>query len=102
VELPVLKGQHIIPTYKDSTPLISHADFVEVTGEVVYQIFAPEQITAPDIRVSHPILGRIPEAKEKPVSELQDWERTTYYKRIAFVIYLPSICDTIGGQQKSP
>jgi hypothetical protein len=101
VELPVLKGQHIIPTYKDSTPLISHADFVEVTDEVVHQIFSPEKILRPEIRLSHPVLGRIPEAKEKPVKELQDWEKTVYYERAAFVINIPSICDTIGGQTVS-
>lgn len=101
VELPLLKHQHIIPTYKDSTPLISHADFVEVTSEEVHRIFAPERITAPEIRVSHPILGRTPEAKEKKVSELDPWERTIYYERMAFVINLPSISDNIGGQEVS-
>jgi hypothetical protein len=101
VELSALKGQHIIPTYKDSTPLISHADFVEVTAEEVHRIFSPEKITAPDIRVSHPILGRIPEAKDKKVSELEDWEKTIYYERAAFVINIPSICDTIDGQTVS-
>jgi len=96
-----LKHRHIIPTYKDSTPLISHADFVEVANETVHQIFSPERIAAPEIRVSHPILGRIPEAKEKKVSELQDWEKTLYYERMAFVIELPSICDIVGGQKVS-
>jgi hypothetical protein len=101
VELPFadIKQDHIIPTYKDSTPLISHADFVEVTDDVVHQIFTPEKIASPQIRVSHPILGRIPEAKDKPAKELQDWERTTYYERMAFVIEIPSISDTIGKEK---
>lgn len=101
VHLAELKQHHIIPTYKDSTPLISHADFVEVAAETVHQIFSPERIMTPDIRVSHPILGRIPEAKEKKVSELQDWEKTVYYERAAFVINIPSINDNIGGQSVS-
>jgi hypothetical protein len=101
VPLQELKEKHIIPTYKDSTPLISHADFVEVANETVHQIFAPERITAPEIRVSHPILGRIPEAKDKPVKELFDHEKTIYYERAAFIIELPSISDNIGGQQVS-
>ncbi|RYG59348.1 DUF3871 family protein, partial [archaeon] len=101
VGLLELKHRHIIPTYKDSTPLISHADFVEVASETVHQLFAPERISSPDIRVSHPILGRIPEAKEKKVSELQDWEKTLYYERMAFVINIPSIADTIDGQTVS-
>jgi hypothetical protein len=101
VELTVLKQHHIIPTYKDSTPLISHADFVEVTDEVVHQIFSPEKILRPEICLSHPILGRVPEAKEKPVKELQDWEKTVYYERMAFCINIPSISDTICGQSVS-
>jgi hypothetical protein len=92
------KHRHIIPTYKDSTPLISHADFVEVANETVHPFFAPERIAGLDIRVSHPILGRIPEAKEKNVSELQDWEKTPYYERMAFVIQIPSISDNIGAK----
>lgn len=98
VSLSEMKGQHIIPTFKDSTPLISHADFVEVAAETVHGIFSPERILAPEVRVSHPICGRVPEAKNKPVKELEDWEKTTYYERAAFVITLPSISDTIGGE----
>lgn len=101
VELLELKQHHIIPTYKDSTPLISHADFVEVTSEEVHRIFAPEKIKAPEIRVSHAINGRVPEAKNKPVNELQDWEKTLFYERMGFVINLPSISDNIGGQTVS-
>lgn len=101
IALQELKQHHIIPTYKDSMPLISHADFVEVADEVVHQIFSPERIAAPEIRISHPIMGRVPEAKEKALKDLQDWEKTIYYERMAFVINVPSISDNIGGQQVS-
>lgn len=97
-KLSDVRERHIIPTYKDSTPLISHADFVDVVDDVVHQIFAPERIASPEIRVSHPILGRIPEAKDKKTSELEDWEKTTYYERMAFVIQIPSISDTVAEQ----
>lgn len=98
VPLQELKQHHIIPTYRDNTPLISHADFVDVTAETVHGLFAPERITAPDIRVSHPILGRTPEAKEKALKDLQEWEKTVYYERMAFVITIPTISDSIGGE----
>lgn len=64
----------------------------------MHQLFSPERISAPDVRGSHPILGRIPEAKEKALKELQDWGKTTYYERMAFVITIPTISDTIGGE----
>jgi hypothetical protein len=47
--------------------------------------------------VSHPIKGRIPEAKHKPANQLEPWESTIYYERMMFVIEIPSITQTING-----
>lgn len=96
-----LKHQHIIPTYIDSEMLISHSEFIEVTEAVVGDFFRHERILSPSIRVSHPVLGRIPEAKDKPTSELREWERTRFFERCMFVIEIPSINDTIDGQSLS-
>lgn len=93
-----LKHQHIIPTYIDSEMLISHSDFIQVTEAVVGDFFRHERILSPSIRVSHPVLGRIPEAKDKPTSELKEWERTRFFERCMFVIEIPSMNDTIDGQ----
>jgi hypothetical protein len=49
------------------------------------------------IRVSHPIKGRVPEAKDKQVQQLLEWEKTLYYERMMFLIEIPSIQDTIDG-----
>ncbi len=77
--LKEIRDYHIIPVFtKDNEPVISHADFIEITGEVVSEIFHAEAILKPNIRLSHPIKGRIPVAKDKPACELEDDEKTLY------------------------
>lgn len=95
--LQTIKDSHIIPVFiKDNEPLISHADFIETAMQVVSQVYAGETILSPSIRVSHPIKGRIPEAKSKPANELEEWEKTLYYERMAFIIEVPTLSDTVG------
>ncbi|HEX8332489.1 MAG TPA: DUF3871 family protein [Segetibacter sp.] len=92
--------QHIIPVYiKDNEPLISHADFIETTVDVAKDIFSMETILSPTIRMSHPIKGRIPEARNKPAIELSEHEKTIYYERMAFVVEVPTIYDDINGNR---
>jgi hypothetical protein len=95
-----IRRDHIIPVFvKDNEPLISQADFIQVTAQAVRDVFRGEEILTPQIRVSHPIKGRIPDAKDKPANQLQDWERTLYYERMMFAIEIPSMFDTIGGNR---
>ena len=97
-----IRQQHIIPVYnKDNEPLISHADFIEATYETVYQYFPQEVILEPSVRVSHPIKGRIPSARNKPAKELADWEKTLYYERTAFAIEIPTIQEQVGDHTLS-
>lgn len=96
--LQEIKSNHIIPVFiKDNETLISHSDFIESAVNVVRDIFHGETILQPSIRLSHPIKGRIPDAKDKPVHQLEEWERTIYYERMAFIIEVPSISETIDG-----
>ena len=100
--LEELKNTHCIPVWlKDNEPLISHADFIETTGRIVSDIFHGEQILRPNIRVSHPIKGRIPSAKDKPAHLLLDEERTIQYERMMFVVEVPSIQAEVGGNMLS-
>jgi hypothetical protein len=99
--LEEIQKRHIIPTFRDSEALISQSEFIEVTEEVVQEVFRAERITKPSIRMSHPIKGRVPEARNKPASELNEWEKTLYYERMAFIQEISSITDTIDGQQLS-
>ena len=100
--LEEMKRDHIIPVYvKDNEPLISHTDFIDITQEVVLNIFSGERILSPKVRVSHPIKGRVPEARNKPANQLNDWEKTLYYERMAFIIEVPSIQSEIDGNTLS-
>lgn len=100
--LDEIRRNHIIPVFiKDNEPLISHADFIDCTASLVADIFNGEKILKPSIRLSHPVKGRVPDAKEKPANQLEEWERTIYYERMAFVIEIPSIADVVGGNQLS-
>lgn len=93
-----VRHDHIIPVFvKDNEPLISQADFIQVTAAAVRDVFRGEEVLAPQVRVSHPIKGRIPEAKDKPAVQLQDWERTLYYERLMFAIEVPTMFETVGG-----
>ena len=98
--LEEIKEKHIIPVFiKDNETIISHADFIESTMNIVNDIFNGETILKPSIKLSHPIKGRIPEAKNKAANELLEHEKTLYYERMAFVIEIPSVYDDIDGNQ---
>ena len=100
--LEEIKEKHIIPVFiKDNEPVISQADFISTTLDVVDDVFDGQTILKPNIRLSHPIKGRIPEAKHKPASELLEHEKTLYYERMAFVIEIPTIYSDIGGNRLS-
>lgn len=100
--LEEIRKRHIIPVFhRDNEPVISQVDFIQTTMEVVQSTFSAERILSPSIRLSHPIKGRVPEAKDKPARELLEWEKTLYYERMAFLIEVASITDTIDGQSLS-
>lgn len=100
--LTELRQYHIIPVFtRDNEPLISQVDFIETTQEIVHEAFHAERILSPSIRLSHPIKGRVPEARNKPANQLEEWEKTLYYERMAFLIEVPSIADTIEGERLS-
>lgn len=100
--LQELRDKHIIPVFvRDNEPLISHSDFIDEVSRIVTNIFHGEQILKPQVRVSHPVKGRTPEAKDKPANHLQEWEKTIYYERMMFVIEIPSITSMVDGNTLS-
>jgi len=100
--LEEIKSQHLIPVYtKDNERLISCAEFIETTHAIVSEIYPAETILKPSIRLSHPIKGRVPDAKDKPANQLEEWERTIFYERMAFVIEIPTINDEVDGNHLS-
>ena len=97
-----IKSQHLIPVYtKDNERLISCAEFIEATHSIVSETYPGETVLMPSIRLSHPIKGRIPNAKDKPANQLEDWERTIFYERMAFIIEIPTITDVVDGNRLS-
>jgi len=99
VGLTHLKDDCIIPAYsKDNEPSISHHDFVQSVYNAVQDVFYSEEVLMPSIRVSHPIRGRIPDAKSKAAKDLLEAEKTLYYERMMFLIEIPSVFRVINGQ----
>ena len=97
-----IQKDHIIPVFvKDNEPLISQADFIAATAGIVRELFTGETILEPSVRLSHPIKGRVPEAKDKPACELCEGEKTVYFERMMFCIEVPSIYDVIDGNPLS-
>ena len=100
VSMTHLKKDCIVPVFsKDNEVTISHNSFIESTWECVSQIFRNETILEPDIRVSHVIKGRTPEAIHKPVKDLNDSDKTIYYERMMFCMEIPSITEDICGNR---
>jgi len=102
VTVEEIKTGHIIPVFtRNNEPLINHTDFIEGIQESVKQVFPNEIVLAPMVKVSHPIKGRIPEAKNKLAIALQEHEKTLYYERMMFTIEIPSIRQSINGSELS-
>ncbi|NLR58162.1 DUF3871 family protein [Chitinophaga polysaccharea] len=100
--LQEIQRSHIIPVFtKDNEQVISHTDFIEAAINAAEELFKKELILKPNIRLSHPIKGRVPSARDKPVNQLLECEKTLYYERMAFVIEIPSISDHIDGNPLS-
>ncbi len=99
VSLTHLKEDCIIPVFKDNEKTISHYELILAMENCVEHFFSGEQIMQPEIRVSHTINGRIPQALHKKVHELEEWEKTRYYERMMFLIEIPSITANINGNR---
>jgi hypothetical protein len=98
VSLNHLKNDCIIPVFaKDNETTISHFEFIDATKEIAESVFNVG-LTAPSIRVSHQIKGRTPSAIGKPVKELLEHEKTTYYERFAFMMEVPNKQIVVNNQ----
>lgn len=100
IGLHVLKNECVIPVFsKDNERTIAHQEFIDIALESALKVFPHHVFDAPEIRVSHQIKGRTPDAIQKNVKDLLDHERTQYFERMAFIIRIPSIVDTINGNE---
>ena len=95
-----LKNDCIVPVFsKDNEITISHNRFVESVWDSVNHLFRDETVCEPEIRVSHIVKGRTPDAIHKLVKDLNDEDKTIYYERMMFIIEIPSITDNICGNR---
>ena len=100
--LEEIRFKHLIPVFvRDNEPLISIPELIDNTHFLISKFLPGETILKPILRVSHPIKGRIPEAKHKAANELRDDEKTIYYERAMFVIEIPSITIDVGNNRLS-
>src|SRR5690606_10993968 len=102
VTLKRLKEDCVIPVFtKDNEITISHQEFIEATFKSVSYAFPNEAIQEPEIRVSHQIKGRTPDALHIAAKDLEDHQRTSYFERMAFIIRIPGIHADIAGNKLS-
>lgn len=100
VAIEHLKNDCVVPVFsKDNEITISHPSFIETVWNAAAQVFPNERIEAPEMRVSHVIKGRIPEAIYKPVNDLLDKDKTIYYERMMFCFEIPTIYEDIEGNR---
>ena len=102
IEVPLhhLKQDCIIPVFsKDNEKTIAHQEFIESVLSAITKVFPHHSISTPEIRVSHQIKGRTPDAIHLNAKDLLDHQKTIYYERMAFVINIPSIVDSINGNE---
>lgn len=100
IDLQHLKSDCIVPVFsKDNELTISHNAFIETVCEAANSFFTGERIDKPDIRVSHIVKGRIPEAIHKPANQLLESDKTQYFERMMFCFEIPTIYETVEGNK---
>lgn len=100
VTIEHLKDDCIVPVFsKDNEITISHPNFIESVWEAANRVFPSESIGMPEIRVSHIIKGRTPEAIHKTVKDLLEEDKTIYYERMMFCFEIPTIHEDIAGNR---
>ena len=92
-----LTEKNVIPTFADGTLTLSHGSIIKATMRAAEEVYG--ELTPVDIRVSHRIQGRTPEAMNKPASELQDEDITTFWQRMAFICHVKTLTRSINGAE---
>lgn len=90
-----LTEKNVIPTFADGTLTLSSGSIIKATMRAAEEVYG--ELTPAEIRVSHRIQGRTPEAMNKPASELQDEDITTLWQRMAFCAHVKTLTRTING-----
>lgn len=96
-----LTTKNVIPTFGDNSLTLSHQRFIETSRKAAEVIFGQENISPAEVRVSHPIIGRVPSAQHKKACELSDDEKTVFYQRLAWIAHVSHLNTSVNGQPVS-
>lgn len=99
ISMEDLANKCVVPTWANQELTIAHQDFISCVHEAASDFYRGERLNMPDIRVSHIVRGRIPQALGKKASELLECEKTQFYQRLAFAFTIPTIVETVRGEQ---
>ena len=94
-----LANKCVVPTWANQELTIAHQDFISCVHDAASSFYAGERLNSPDIRVSHIVRGRVPQALGKKASEFLECEKTQFYQRLAFAFTIPTITETVRGQR---
>ena len=99
ISLEELASTCVVPTWGSMETTISHQDFISCVHDAASDFYKGETLNTPEIRVSHIVRGRTPNALGKKASELLESEKTQFYQRLAFAFTIPTIYETLNGQK---
>ena len=99
ITIEELVNKCVVPTWANQELTIAHQDFINCVHEAAKDFYHGEVVNAPDIRVSHIVRGRVPNALGKKASELLECEKTQFYQRLAFAFTIPTIWETVRGEK---
>ena len=99
ITLEELTNSCVVPTWGNQELTISHQDFISCVCDAAKDFYQGESMNTPEIRVSHIVRGRTPDALGKKASELLECEKTQFYQRLAFAFTIPTIYETLNGQK---
>ena len=99
ITIEELANKCVVPTWANQELTIAHQDFINCVHEAAKDFYHGESVTAPDIRCSHIVRGRVPNALGKKASELLECEKTQFYQRLAFAFTIPTIYETVRGEK---
>ena len=99
ISIEELASKCVVPTWANQELTIAHQDFINCVHEAAQDFYHSEVVNAPDVRVSHIVRGRVPNALGKKASELLECEKTQFYQRLAFAFTIPTIHETVRGEK---
>lgn len=86
----------IVPTFADNTLTIPMQNYINAAYKAAENVFG--ELSEPQIRVSHPISGRTPDAIGLKAAELREDQKTLFYQRLAWICRVKNITKEIDGK----